>query len=479
MTIGVERGRIRIMPRIAYEQAVYGSFPFWNRGYAMLAHSPGCRAGWLKEFERACQRYGEPGHGVSASGAMFAMRLPDRRAWMVVGVAPQGSDDRGRPGALAFHGLFVTSRELRKSRLGPFALTGAFREEWGPETTALESGVWPVESADETAVDPMGLAGRIARALRSGRKVVIEGDQPITELARDAWVLGGRRLRSKGSVATLAFSSANGFQFMAAPSWVADELEESYTREADLAAVVAPQQESSNFWWRRRGGRLAASGGLAVLLIAAAGTTVYQLRGRGATSATEAGGEFANPAATAVATGLLAAEGQAPVIPDHDTRQLINSEERQRVLEGLRGMAERYEVPIDPEVEADPTALMMRLSARLRYNGPWLSEIELAELKRDRGIEARRALEWHDHLRHFANDRRLPVNFVAGPLPWQLTMLSWSFRVEGFSGLLAAEVPVALTEALAVRWPVRVGTLAQRYPALKEYGRFLSKLPRR
>jgi hypothetical protein len=407
---------------------------------------------------------------------MFAMRLPDRRAWMVVGVAPQGSDDRGRPGALAFHGLFVSPRELRKSRLGPFALAGAFRQEWGPETTALESGVWPVETADEPAVDPLGLAGRVARALRSGRKVVIECDRPITELARDAWVLGGRRMRSKGSVATLAFSSANGFQLMAAPSWVAEELEESYTREADLAAAVAPRLEG-NSWWRQRGGRLAAGGGLAaVLLIAAAGTTAYQLRGRKAGSGSEAGGEFADQAATAVASSLLAAEGPMPV---HDTREPITSEERQRVLEGLRGMAERYEVPIDPEVESDPTALMMRLSARLRYDGPWLSEAELAELKRDRGIEARRMLEWHEHLRHFANDRRLPVNFVAGPLPWQLTMLSWSFRVEGFSGLLAAEVPVALSEALAVRWPVRAGPLAERYPALYEYARFLSKLPRR
>ena len=29
--------------RVRFEQAVYGSFAFWDRGYALLAHSPGCR----------------------------------------------------------------------------------------------------------------------------------------------------------------------------------------------------------------------------------------------------------------------------------------------------------------------------------------------------------------------------------------------------------------------------------------------------
>ena len=43
-----------------FEQAVYGSFPFWNRGYGVLAHSAGCRPEWLAELRHVCQRYGEP-----------------------------------------------------------------------------------------------------------------------------------------------------------------------------------------------------------------------------------------------------------------------------------------------------------------------------------------------------------------------------------------------------------------------------------
>ena len=47
------------MVGIRCEQAVYGSFPFRDQGYAMLAESPGCRAEWLAELRAACQRYGE------------------------------------------------------------------------------------------------------------------------------------------------------------------------------------------------------------------------------------------------------------------------------------------------------------------------------------------------------------------------------------------------------------------------------------
>ena len=47
-----------ITPRLKFlvEQAVYGSFPFWRRGYGVLARSAGCRAEWLAELRIVCQR---------------------------------------------------------------------------------------------------------------------------------------------------------------------------------------------------------------------------------------------------------------------------------------------------------------------------------------------------------------------------------------------------------------------------------------
>src|SRR3954464_15992347 len=60
---------------IRYEQAVYGSFPFWDRGYAVLAHSPGCRPEWLAGPRAARQRYGER----PAAAGRPAPRLPALR----------------------------------------------------------------------------------------------------------------------------------------------------------------------------------------------------------------------------------------------------------------------------------------------------------------------------------------------------------------------------------------------------------------
>src|SRR5690348_13608546 len=89
---------------VRYEQAVYGSFAFREQGYGMLAASPGCRPRWLADLRAACQRMGERPAGVADAPALFALRLPSG-PWAVVGVSPQGPDDRGRPGALAFHAL--------------------------------------------------------------------------------------------------------------------------------------------------------------------------------------------------------------------------------------------------------------------------------------------------------------------------------------------------------------------------------------
>jgi hypothetical protein len=129
---------------ICYEQAVYGSFPFWDRGYAILAQSPGCRPEWLTGLRAAAQRHGERPTDATESSAVFALRLP-RGPWMIVGVSPQGEDDRGRPGALAFHALFVGDRQYRRAGASPFAFAGALRHTWTAETTGLPTGTWTAD----------------------------------------------------------------------------------------------------------------------------------------------------------------------------------------------------------------------------------------------------------------------------------------------------------------------------------------------
>src|SRR4051812_47373710 len=189
------------MAPIRFEQAVYGSFPFWDRGYDVLARSPGCRPEWLADLRAACQRYGERPRGVAEAGGLFALRLAGG-PWAIVGPSVQGADDRGRPGALAFHALLLSPRDYRRAGYDPFSLAGALRRQWGPETTSLPSGTWEVTPPDPPVEDDRGR--RIAAALARGRRVAVEADGPIDALAERVWDLLPARVRRRASVATWA-----------------------------------------------------------------------------------------------------------------------------------------------------------------------------------------------------------------------------------------------------------------------------------
>ncbi len=210
----------RMTGEVHYEQAVYGSFPFWHRGYAVLAQSAGCRTDWLEALRLAGQRFGERPTRVAEKASVFA--LPLRRGpWMIVGVSPQGCDDQGRPGALAFHALFVGRWVYRRAGANPFLLTPALRRDWSPndQDVPLPAGrltldrqaPQPGEEAVNEQVDT------IVEALRRGQRVVIPAIEPIDGLARAVWSRLPGRIRRKASVATWAFSNANRFDLVAVP----------------------------------------------------------------------------------------------------------------------------------------------------------------------------------------------------------------------------------------------------------------------
>jgi hypothetical protein len=210
--------------KIRYEQAVYGSFPFWNRGYGVLARSAGCRPEWLAALKSACQRYGERPAGFADADALFAMRA-DRGPWMIVGVFPLGCDDAGRPGALAFHALFVGPWTYWRAGADPFAFAGILRRDWGPADldATLPPGRSPVRPAGDrgpddptTPVADERLAPIVA-ALAGGRRVAVQSAGPIDALARDVWRSLPFRVRRRASVATWAFDNANRFDLVALP----------------------------------------------------------------------------------------------------------------------------------------------------------------------------------------------------------------------------------------------------------------------
>ncbi len=222
------------------EQAVYGSFPFWNRGYAVLSRSSGCRPEWLAALKQASQRYGERPPGVAEAQAMFARKI-ERGPWMIVGVAPQGEDDAGRPGALAFHALFVGSWSYLRAGADPFSFAGLHRREWSPDdlVTTLPSPSLDVRASTEDSDE--GSSETIAQAITAGRQVVVPSAGPIDVLAQAVWKRLTLRVRLRASVATWAFDNANRFDLVAMPRLsAAGRVSSEMVLGADLGGTQRP-----------------------------------------------------------------------------------------------------------------------------------------------------------------------------------------------------------------------------------------------
>lgn len=204
---------------IEYEQAVYGSFPFWSRGYAVLAASRGCLPAWRDAMKRACTRFGERPAGVGPFRSIFALPV-DRSAWMVVRVDSLGCDDQGRPGALAFHALFVSPWSYRRAGACPLAFETAFRSDWtaADQDAPLPPGRLkpvPLGREPEGPVDPR--VDPIAEALSRNRRVVVQSTEPAGALMRSAWRRLPGRVRRRIRAASWAFGNANDFDFIALP----------------------------------------------------------------------------------------------------------------------------------------------------------------------------------------------------------------------------------------------------------------------
>lgn len=427
------------MATVRYEQAVYGSFPFWDRGYALLAQSPGCRPEWLAAFRAACQRLGERPGGVPESPSLFALKLEGGGPWAVVGVSGQGTDDRGRPGALAFHALFLRPRDARKVGWNPFALAGLLRSKWSVEVRDLPSGTLAFEPPEGPSPTLDDRSRWIAAALARGRRVAMEAETPIDSLARAVWPALPPRVRRRSSLATWAFANGNRFDLVALPRLAGITLDPSYLDVSAGSPDPGPP--------RRRSRR--ALGIIPIALIACAlGWALW-------------------PRSSQIPPASLETPAPDPSAyrDDRDTE-----DDRRRVAEALADLADRCGVDTRG-IEGDPAALMARLAERLRYRGPLLSPDDLAGLPE---ADRRRIQAQDAHLRRFLPDRPLPPDFRQGSLRRQFDTLAWSFHLAPPGGTVA-EAPDLLADALAFEGPVRTPSS----PTLAAYARFLGRLPRR
>jgi hypothetical protein len=213
--------------QVRFEHAVYGSFPFWQHGYGVLARSSGCLPEWIAALKAAAQHFGERPAGTTESDALFAMRL-DCGPWMIVGVSPQGCDDHGRPGALAFHGLFVGHWTYARAGADPFAFAPLLRRDWNAVDrdailSNLPQSIQPagfrrscgLSPSDDQRFEP------IVEALVQGRRVVVQSAEPIDVMARAVWQALPWRVRLRVSVATWAFDNSNRFDLVALPKLTA------------------------------------------------------------------------------------------------------------------------------------------------------------------------------------------------------------------------------------------------------------------
>ena len=165
------------------------------------------------------------------------MRTPDHRRRRLA-----GGDDRGRPGALAFHALFLSRREYRRTGFDPFLLEGVLRNDWTADAAArpLPSGsraISPVLGWLESHQPDPGVlptAARIAAALVGGHRVALEAAAPIDTLAQQVWQALPARLRRRASLATWAFANGNRFDLVALPRLAGVALDASYLDRATL-----------------------------------------------------------------------------------------------------------------------------------------------------------------------------------------------------------------------------------------------------
>ena len=146
-------------PAVAFEQAAYGNFPFWDRGFDVHGRSPGCRPEWIAAFKETCQRLGDRPRDAAPPGGIVARSLADG-TWLVIGPSPLGTDDRGRPDAVAFHGLFLDPREARRIGYRPFGLCDAFRRRWEASDVRARTRASPGRPSRRRRGRAIGRGGR-------------------------------------------------------------------------------------------------------------------------------------------------------------------------------------------------------------------------------------------------------------------------------------------------------------------------------
>ena len=446
------------------DQLVYGSFPFREGGYDLLSRSAGCSPELTAEVVAVCRRFGQPPSSETARASLFTVWLPGGKRWAVVGVVPQGDDDRGRPGALAFHALLVGARDYRRAGANPFAFAPSLRSDWSSQTPATldpaPCRIEPVDSRSSPPSDPR--TERIVAALGRRRRVALEATGPVDDLARAVWASLPARVRRRASLATWAFAGENQFDLVAFPRLAGVTLDRSYLEPATLDLSLSPPSTTTT---RPADHDIRDPGSVTVAWV---GLVIVGL----ITLAWSYSRNWFQPPeprrVERVAPRPLVDPAPAPV--------RFTPAENARAQVGLETLAARLQsFGVDPST-TDPTRLLIQIHDNLAYQGKILTDPDLAILRQIPSPDKTRALAWHDQIGRFLPDPTWPVDFATLPYPRQLAALGRSLQLD--SATRPEEVPNALIAVLSRPGLIQPTPLAARFPALSDYARFLGKLPR-
>jgi hypothetical protein len=218
------------------EQAIYGSQD--TGGYRFLARSPGFRDEWLAEAEQLCTGFGERPAGVACPHCVFARPFL-RHHVAIVQAADQGTDDTGRPGALAFY-LIILPRSLYVELGGdPFYIAEQFPMPWRArgELPSLSWNAGPVPPRTvamlrKTLNVPYSatlLGG--AQILLDGGRLVFERCAPDDTVLRSLWALLPTSERAELWPASFTFSNVHQFDVLVVPRASGEEYEHYITEE--------------------------------------------------------------------------------------------------------------------------------------------------------------------------------------------------------------------------------------------------------
>jgi hypothetical protein len=393
----------------AIEQVLYGNPD--AGGYQLLARSPGFADGWLPDARRLCAGFGDRPAGVACPACVFAQPLgPEHVA--IVQAADQGSDDTGRPGALAFHLLILPHAAYAQLGGDPFAVAERFPPPWAargelPTLSGLEGPlpartVTEVQAALQRADGPSLLGG--AQALLQGDRLVFERPAPDTDLLRSLWLLLPTDVRGRLWPASFAFGNALGFHALVTPRAAGPEFagylsedqaaeypEGRYELSLQTAAEAGDQRELDALFNHRL---RAAPWRLGIILLCLA--LVLLLLGRWLDSMlAPARKETAPPA-----EGLN--------LPPAQDYPKLNPSQQQRLTRALQDFAEQLHVP--PPAEPTSEALLTAITDRL---GPGAEGRDPGDALTTGPVVRRlRALAWKHGLAEYGDPQLNPLEIV-------------------------------------------------------------------